>query len=186
MTAIRIHVTAEDCAAAAAWPRPGQDAERFAEGWNNPVALAIARTAGLDSLNVDVDGDDEGWHVAVGVKGPGTTLVVDLPDEANERLDAYYAGDPPLMEPFVFEIEVADWLVAFLPPPDLVTLAEASRALRTISANGLRSAARHQRDGLASATALAGRLGMRRVGRDWLIPRDRLEAEVARRKALPS
>ena len=63
-----------------------------------------------------------------------------------------------------------------------VTLAEASRELRTIPANGLRTAARNRRDGLASERALAARLGMRRIGRDWLIPRAALEAEVARRR----
>lgn len=76
-----------------------------------------------------------------------------------------------------------DWLVQLVGGGEIVTLVEATAALG-LARDTLRGAARHARDGLASEeSALAGRLGMRRLGRDWVVPRHRLDAEVARRQA---
>jgi hypothetical protein len=63
-----------------------------------------------------------------------------------------------------------------------VTLIEAADALG-ITADRLRHAANDRRDGIASNNALAGRLGIFRLagGRDWMIPREALLAEIARR-----
>lgn len=107
MTAIRIQVTAEDVAVGP-WPRVVDGP--WPQGWNSPVELAIARAAGVD---VDVDGDDDEWHATIGTRGPGSTLVLSLPAEVNDRLTAYFLGKPPLLEPFEFRLELDDWLVDF-------------------------------------------------------------------------
>jgi len=174
MTALRVEVTAEDIANA------GDD--RMA--WAQPVEDALAALTGQE-VGIDAGGHDETpWSIATIGQGDWT-IVVDLPPSAHAWLDRRWDGDPDdrLLgsEPFAFDLEVPAWLAAFLPPVDLVTLAEASRALGTIKPQGLRTAAQQRRDGIASEKALAARLGMRRIGRDWLVPRDRLEAEVARR-----
>lgn len=67
-------------------------------------------------------------------------------------------------------------------PLPYVTLKQAAAALG-VTADSLRHAAQDRRWGIASDNALAGRLGIKKLpgGRDWLIPRERLEAELARR-----
>ena len=171
MSGIHVAVTAEHIAASGLPTDPG--------GWAGPVEAALADLTGQV---VDIDGGDGQGCVAT-IGQSAWTIVVDLPDEANRFLDSRWDGEGP-GQPFEFEIEVPAWLVDLVGSTEWVTLAEASRELRTISANGLRTAARNRRDGLASERALAARLGMRRVGRDWLIPRHRLAAEVARRKSI--
>lgn len=178
MTAVRIQVTAEDIAACAIEPGVAEGFKSTHPEGKDPVELAIARVAGVETM---CDEDRPGQEMATIGQG-ANTLVANLPPEVSPWIDRYYKGQA--VEPFDFDIEIEDWLHAFLATPaDMVTLAEASRALKTISANSLRTAARNQRDGLASETALAGRLGMVRIGRDWFIPRHRLLAEVARRDA---
>jgi hypothetical protein len=71
---------------------------------------------------------------------------------------------------------VVSWRDRLLP---IVTLIEAADALG-VTADSLRQAA-NRRLGDASGHALAARLGVARIGRDWLIPRDRLLAELERR-----
>lgn len=105
MNAIRVEVTAEDVAAAGAWPRHDS---AFPQGWKSPVERALGRLTGVD---VDVDGDEESWHATIGTM-EGSTLVVDLPGVAKERLDVYYAHHGALMEPFGFDVELDDWIVA--------------------------------------------------------------------------
>lgn len=108
MTGVRISVTAEHIAKAGDWPKstvPGPD------GWKNPVELAIAERAG-EGIAVDVDDDDDHWIVAIGTR-QSSTLVVDLPPEAKERLDFSWAHGVP-MEPFEFSIELDDWLVGMV------------------------------------------------------------------------
>jgi hypothetical protein len=104
---IRIPVTAEQCAQAGAWPRAGDD--RLGR-WKSPVELAIGAVTGVD---VDVDGDVDGWHATIGTM-ESSTLVVDLPAVARERLEPYYAHRGLVMEPFEFDLELDTWLVAFL------------------------------------------------------------------------
>lgn len=183
MASIRVEVTAEQIAAA------GDDRYH----WAKPVEDALAALTGQE---VDIDAaswSTAGEHWSIATIGQGAwTIVVDLPADANEWLkrrwgdeaDSGAAASTELADrgkPFAFELEVPAWVTALIPPREWVTLTEASRALKTIKPQGLRTAAQQRRDGSASETALAARLGMRRFGRDWLIPRDRLEAEVARR-----
>jgi hypothetical protein len=104
---IRIPVTADHCAEAGAWPRAGDP--RLGRWWS-PIELAIGAVAGVD---VDVDGDVDGWHATIGFM-EGSTLVVDLPEIARERLGPYYAQHGALMEPFEFDLELDTWLIAFL------------------------------------------------------------------------
>lgn len=177
MTAIRVEVTAEQIAAAGD--------HRMA--WASPVEDAISALTGQE---VSIDGGGPDGPCVATIDQGATTLVVDLPPDASAWLDARWeqpvnSADvlDELGEPFGFDLFLDDWLVALIPPVEWVTLTEASRALKTIKPQGLRTAAQNRRDGSASETALAARLGMRRFGRDWLIPRDRLDAEVARRKA---
>lgn len=171
MTAIPVHVTAEQIAAV------GEDKM----AWAAPVEDAIAALTGV---GVSIDGNGDLGNIATIGTRESSTLVVELPASINAWLNARWEErwDDAGIEALAFDLEIDDWLSALVPPVELVTLAEASRALGTIKPQGLRSAAQQRRDGLASETALAGRLGMRRIGRDWLIPRDRLEAEVVRRK----
>jgi hypothetical protein len=102
MTAIHVEVTAEDVVAAEAWPKPPE----IRTGWKSPVELALGRLTGVD---VDVDGDEESWHATIGTM-EGSTLVVDLPEVAKERLDFYYAHAGALLDPFAFDIELDTWL----------------------------------------------------------------------------
>lgn len=104
MTAIHVDVTTDDVATAGAWPRH----DTAVQGWKNPVELALGRMTGVD---VDVDGDEESWHATIGTM-EGSTLVVDLPEVARERLDFYYAHQGAVLEPFAFDIALDDWLVA--------------------------------------------------------------------------
>lgn len=179
MAVVRIEVTAEQIAAAGD--------RRMA--WAEPVEAALAALTGQE---VSIDGAGPEFPCVATIGQDEWTIVLDLPDVANAWLDARWGQTDPTREepvpdiaargePFAFDLEAPDWIVALVPPADWVTLAEASAALKTTTPNGLRAAARARRDGLASERALAARLGMRRVGRDWLIPRDRLDAEVARR-----
>lgn len=175
MSAIRVDVTAEQIAAAGG--------DRHA--WAQPVEAALEALTG-QRVDIDSGGhDDQPWSIATIGQG-AWTIVVDLPPDAHAWLDRRWDGDADdrLLgsEPFAFDLDVPTWLTNLVHYTEWVTLAEASRALKTISPQGLRTAAQHRRDGSASETALAARLGMRRFGRDWLIPRDRLEAEVARRE----
>lgn len=107
MTAIHVEVTADDVATAGAWPKLPA---RLPPGRKNPVELALARMTGVD---VDVDGDEQSWHATIGTM-EGSTLVVDLPEVARERLDFYYAHahEGVLMGPLAFDIALDDWLVA--------------------------------------------------------------------------
>jgi hypothetical protein len=107
MSAIRIAVTAEHCEKAGAWPTPPAP---YDPEWANPVELAIEEASGV---NVDIDGDEDGWHATIGPM-EGSTLVVDLPEIVNERLNPYYAQPGLLLEPFDFEVELDAWLVALL------------------------------------------------------------------------
>jgi hypothetical protein len=170
MTAIRVDVTAEHIASS------GLPASL--DGWTQPVELALAELTGQD---VSIDGDGDTGNIASIGSTSATTLVVELPAEANAWLNARWDGKGP-GEPFAFDLAIDAWLVDLVGSIEWVTLTEASAALRTITPNGLRTAAQNRRDGSASERALAARLGMRRIGRDWLIPRHRLDAEVARRK----
>jgi len=65
-----------------------------------------------------------------------------------------------------------------------LTLIEAAAALG-VTPGRLRWAANHRRNGDASEAALAGRLEIQKLpgGRDWLVPRPALEAELARRSS---
>jgi hypothetical protein len=111
VTTIAIRVTTADADAAGPWPKPPLD---MPKGWHNPVELAIARAADVDvDVNVDVDGNEYGWTASIG-RSDTTTLVVDLDDDTCARLNAYWDGEPEMMEPFDFELEVDDWLAAFL------------------------------------------------------------------------
>lgn len=122
MTSIHVEVTAEDVVQAGPWPRPPTPPPR---GWKSPVELALGRLTGVD---VDVDGDEESWHATIGTM-EGSTLVVDLPELAKERLDFYYAHEGLAMEPFAFDIEVDAWLVALINSDveDLVAALAAAR-----------------------------------------------------------
>jgi hypothetical protein len=104
MTAIHVEVMAEDCAEAGPWPRH----KSAIVGWKSAVELALQRFTGVD---VDVDGDEESWHATIGTM-EGTTLVVDLPEVAKERLDFYYAHQGTVLDPFAFDVELDDWIVA--------------------------------------------------------------------------
>ncbi len=116
MSAIRVEVTAEHVGQAGPWPKPPKGttledgAAWYPTGWRSPVELAIAARAGVDA---DVDGDDDGWHATIGTM-ESSTLFVDLPDAVAERLNAYYAQDGSSMEPFEFDIELDDWIVALV------------------------------------------------------------------------
>lgn len=65
-------------------------------------------------------------------------------------------------------------------PLEFVTLIEAAEALGVTPAS-LRQAANRRRDGDASEAALAARIGIQKLGRDWYVGRDELIAELARR-----
>lgn len=171
MTAIHVEVTAEHI---------GEVDAKVA--WADPVVMALEELTGQD---VDIDGDGATGNIATIGQGVWT-IVVDLPEAANAWLNRRWDHDER-GEPFAFDIEIPTWvadLVCNVDDEELtwVTLEEAARALKTISAQGLRTAAANRRNGAASERALAARLGMRRVGRDWLIPRARLDAEVRRRE----
>ena len=166
---IRIVVNAEHIAAADALAL--NDLSR-------PVADALAEVTGQD---VDVSGS-EPYGTWIATLGDGDwVLVVELPADANRWLNARWEHEAA--GPFEFELEVPAWIRQLVGQSEWVTLAEASRELRTISPNGLRTAAQNRRNGTASDRALAARLGMRRFGRDWLVPREALDAEVYLRKA---
>jgi hypothetical protein len=176
VTVIRVEVTAEHIAAA------GDD--RMA--WAQPVEAALAELTGQD-VDIDCGGHDDGpWSIAT-IGQREWTLVVDLHPVAHAWLDARWqqpVNSPDVLEergePFAFDLEVPAWLTKLVRPAYLVTLTEASRALG-VEAVTLRGAANQLRNGAVSEDGLAGRLAIRRVGRDWLVPLDRLEAEVTRR-----
>jgi hypothetical protein len=67
-------------------------------------------------------------------------------------------------------------------PLQVVTLREAAAALG-ITAQTLKQSANNRRNGFASDRALAGRLGIVKPGRDWLVPRSNLERELERRRS---
>lgn len=100
MTArVEIQVTAEDIGNA----RPGR------EGWADPVQIALADMIGLGSDEVDIDGDDDGYHATIGTTS-STTLVLDLPSDAGDWLEQRWQGKAE-GDSFSFELTLDDWLV---------------------------------------------------------------------------
>ncbi len=111
MSAVRVRVTAEDIADGA---KPGDPTdpnwhETHNRFWATPVEEAIARLTGE---NVDVDGGDGTGCIATIGQG-AWTLVIDLPEEVNRFLDARWNGEGD-GEPFVFALEVPEWVVALV------------------------------------------------------------------------
>lgn len=113
MTAIRVAVTAEHIAGGAKPTDP--DDPNFHETYNRLWAVPVERALGeLTGQEVDVSGDGYGTCVAtIGTRGSAWTVVIDLPDAAiawlNARWETGAAG-----EPFTFEIEVPEWVRAFV------------------------------------------------------------------------
>lgn len=105
MTAIHVSVTAEHIAAG----RNSDPALAHNRLWGVPVEEALSELTGEQ---VSIDGGDGTGNIAT--IGQGTwTLVVDLPEPANEFLDARWNDDVD-GEPFEFDIAIDDWLVALL------------------------------------------------------------------------
>lgn len=99
MTAIAIQVTAEDVAQAQA-------------NQTDPIEVALTRIAGVASM-VDRDVPD-GYMATIGGKTPGTTLVANLPADANAYLDRWWEGPgdgTTETQPIGFRLELDDWLV---------------------------------------------------------------------------
>jgi hypothetical protein len=100
MTAIRVEVTAEHIV----------DSGLLPIEWATPVEQAIAALTDQDAA-IDGGGPD---GPCVATIGQGEwSLVVDLPGEANRWLDARWSEEKP-GEPFAFDIEVPDWIVALV------------------------------------------------------------------------
>lgn len=101
---IRVEVTAEQIAIA------GDDRR----DWAAPMEVALAALTGEQ---VSIDGSEEITNVATISQGVWT-LVVDLPAEANVWLERRWGGDADDRmlgsEPFAFDLEVPDWIEAFL------------------------------------------------------------------------
>jgi hypothetical protein len=168
MTSIHVEVTGEQIA------RAGDD--RMA--WAAPVEDAIAALTGV---GVEIDGDGDKGNIATIGTREDATLVVDLPPEANAWLDRRWDGDRDdrLLgsEPIAFAIELPDWLIDLAADDAWMTLREAAALLYVTPANLRQLANRERNDGERSPTA--ARLKPTRVGRDWLVRRAAVEAEIA-------
>jgi hypothetical protein len=98
VVSIRVEVTTEDI----------ERADADESGWKDPVEFAIARVAGVD-VSVDRDVPD-GYMAAIGNKGRGSTVVVNLPPAANAYLDEWWDRGDLIPDPISFDIELDTWL----------------------------------------------------------------------------
>lgn len=105
--AIRVNVTAEHIAAAGRVPDIGDGFKSSHPEGKDPVELAIADAAG-ESVICDQDEDLEMATIGQGAN----TLVVTLPAGQMAWIDRWYRGQP--VEPFSFDFELEDWLVALV------------------------------------------------------------------------
>lgn len=96
MSRIHVEVTADNIAAAT---RVSKD----------PVELAIARLTGHD-VSLDSDGPDADEIATIG--DGRTVLVVSTAPTVGPWIERYYRGES--VEPFAFDIEIEDWLVALV------------------------------------------------------------------------
>lgn len=91
-----------------------------------------------------------------------------------EESDEFYRRNPDYQGELVVP---TTWRTREMP---YATLQEAADALG-VRKSSLRLAHMRERDGLVTHNALAGRLRMEKIGRDWYVPRDALLAELKRR-----
>ena len=84
-------------------------------GWAFPVEAAIAELVGVRVAAIDIDGDQSGYSATIGTHG-ATTLVVELPEVADDWLDARWESDERIRAsvPFAFDLYLDDWLVALV------------------------------------------------------------------------
>lgn len=115
MTAIRIQVTAEDIAACPLLPDVGGGWRIAREDQRDPVEVAIARVTGqVVTCDEDFDPNDPAAvHTQLATIGNGSSvLVTEIGAETLDWTDRYYRGEA--VEPFAFDLEIEDWLVALI------------------------------------------------------------------------